>query len=114
MTLLAVSYSTFSDPAIETFIKEAPENLAKLIVRPVLNPVKWILWSKLIGGSRENSFSIFGDLPGSIEVFGMENKYAGYAFLIDAFGAIRWKAAGPATPEELKEFHKTIKMLLSA
>ena len=110
VTLLTVSYSTFSDSAVETFLSEIPPCLNKLTVRPILNPLKWILWSRLIG-LRENSFAIFGDVPGSIEVFGMENKYAGYVFLIDAFGAIRWKAAGPATPQELLELHNTIKTL---
>lgn len=109
-TLMAVSYSTFSDPAIESFLSASPEKLPKIIVQPILNPLKWILWSKLII-SKKNSFSIRGDIPGAIDVFGMENKYAGYVFLIDSFGAILWKAAGMATPEEIEELHKKLKQL---
>ena len=112
-TLLAVSYSTFADPAIESFLSETPSTVSKVILRPVLNPLKWILWSKLIG-PRGNSFLLFGDVPGSIDVFGMENKYAGYAFLIDASGSIRWKAAGPPSSDELIEFHCAIKAITSS
>lgn len=109
-TLLAVSYSSFSDPVIASFLSESPTNLPKLIVRPILNPLKWIIWSKLLD-SKEDSYTIRGDLPGAIDVFGMENKYAAYVFLIDSFGSIRWKAAGMATPQEINELKNTFKLL---
>lgn len=110
LTVLAVSYSTFSDSAVDSFISQVPPEIPKLIVRPVLNPLKWILWSKFIN-SENDSVVIFGDVPGSIDVFGMENKFAGYVFLIDKMGIIRWRAAGRATEDELKEFLKVIKTL---
>ena len=109
-TLLAVSYSTFSDPVIESFISACPSNLPQIVIRPILNPVKWLLWSKLIT-CKSNSYSIRGDLPGAIDVFGMENKYAGYVFLIDSVGKIRWKAAGTATTEEITELETKFKQL---
>lgn len=56
-------------------------------------------------------FSIRGDVPQSVEVFGMENKYAGYVFLVDSCCQIRWKAAGIATGEELEEYKCVIKNL---
>ena len=110
LTLLAVSYSSFSDPAIESFLsinKNNKDSLPELVIKPILNPIKWILWSKLIQRS-EKSFAIWGDLPGADEIFGMENKFAGYVFLIDSFGKIKWKAAGVATVDELKSFNAAI------
>lgn len=103
-------YSSFSDPAIASFLSEYPSNLPKVVIRPILNPLKWIIWSKLIVAD-ENSYTIRGDVPGAIDIFGMENKYAGYVFLIDSFGNIRWKAAGMATLEEINEFKNMLKML---
>lgn len=114
LTLLGVSYSSFSDPAIESFVEAAAFNsnfcnvkLPKLIIKPILNPLKWLLWSQLIPAT-ENSFTIWGDIPFAIEIFGMENKFAGYVFLIDSHGMIKWKAAGVATANELKSFNATI------
>ena len=110
VTLLAICYSSFSDSAIESFISKRPESLPYITIQPILNPLKWMLWSKLIS-KRENSFAIRGDIPEAIEIFGMENKYAGYVFLVDSLGQIRWKAAGVATDEELKQYQEIIKML---
>lgn len=111
LTVLAVSYSSFSDPAIESFLSTINNNnkdyIPQLVIKPILNPIKWILWSKLIPKS-DNSFAIWGDLPGANEIFGMENKFAGYVFLIDSLGKIKWKAAGVATVDELKSFYDTI------
>lgn len=111
VTLLAVSYSTFADPAIDTFLAATDiQDIHKIIIRPILNPLKWLLWSKLIA-PRSDSFAIFGDVPGAVDVFGMENKYAGYVFVVDSDGKIRWKAAGPATPAELLDLNATINKL---
>ena len=111
-TILAVSYSSFSDAAIESFLGSISSNVPKIIIQPILNPLKWIVWSKLLS-KKNDYFVIRGDLPKSIETFGMENKYAGYIFLIDSSGVIRWKAAGPADEEELKQLQEQIKILTS-
>ena len=111
-TILAVSYSSFSDAAIESFLGSISSNVPKIIIQPILNPLKWIVWSKLLS-KKNDYFVIRGDLPKSIETFGMENKYAGYIFLIDSSGIIRWKAAGPADEEELKQLQEQIKNLTS-
>lgn len=52
-----------------------------------------------------------GDIPSAIDVFGMENKYAGYIYLIDSDGVIQWKAAGPATNNEIEVLSERIKHL---
>lgn len=109
-TILAVSYSSFSDPAIESFLDSVPNSVPRIIFQPILNPLKWILWSRILL-KKSNSIVHRGDLPSAIEIFGMENKYAGYIFLIDSSGLIRWKAAGPATAEELEELKDKIKLL---
>lgn len=109
-TILAVSYSSFSDPAIESFLASIPNSVPKIGFQPIINPLKWILWSKLL--MKKSNFIVHrGDLPSAIEIFGMENKYAGYIYLIDSSGFIRWKAAGPATAEELEELKDKIKFL---
>lgn len=110
-TILAVSYSSFSDPAIESFLDSVPTSVPRITFQPILNPLKWILWSRLLSKKRD-SIVHRGDLPSAIEIFGMENKYAGYIFLIDSSGLIRWKAAGPATPEELEELKDKINFLI--
>lgn len=110
ITILAVSYSSFSDPVIDSFLALIPSNIPRIIVQPILNPLKWILWSKLIAKNKDH-YTIRGDVPSAIDVFGMENKYAGYVFLIDAKGMIQWKAAGPATANETEELVKKIKVL---
>ena len=109
-TVLAVSYSSFSDAAIESFLGSIPSNTPKIIVQPILNPVKWLVLSKLVP-KKMDCILIRGDLPGAIEIFGMENKYAGYIFLIDSLGTIRWKAAGPASEEESRQLNEQIKIL---
>lgn len=109
-TILAVSYSSFSDPVIESFLTAIPPSIPKIIVQPILNPLKWILWSKLMTKGQDY-YTIRGDIPSAIDVFEMENKYAGYIFLIDSHGAIQWKAAGPATTKELAELTEKIKAL---
>lgn len=110
-TILAVSYSSFSDAAIESFLESVSSSkVPRIIVQPILNPLKWVIWSKLVA-KKNDYFVIRGDLPNAIETFGMENKYAGYIFLIDSSGTIRWKAAGPASEEELKQLNEQIKIL---
>lgn len=112
-TILAVSYSSFSDSAIESFLaleSSISYNIPKVIIQPILNPLKWVIWSRLLS-KNPDCFVIRGDLPNAIETFGMENKYAGYIFLIDSSGIIRWKAAGPANEEELKQLQEEIKNL---
>lgn len=109
-TILAVSYSSFSDAAIDSFLESTSSKLPKIIVQPILNPLKWLIWSKLVS-KKNDCYVIRGDLPNAIETFGMENKYAGYVYLIDSSGTIRWKAAGPANEDDLKQLHEQIKIL---
>ena len=109
-TIMAVSYSSFSDPVIDSFLALIQPNFPRIIVQPILNPLKWILWSRLIKKGKDY-YMIRGDIPSAIDVFGMENKYAGYVFLIDSKGTIQWKAAGPATAKETEELSEKIKTL---
>ena len=111
LTLLAISYSSFSDRAIESFITEKTKRIPHIVLQPILNPLKWLLWSQFMSSSSHH-FPIRGDIPESIEVFGMQNKYAGYVFLIDSRSMIRWKAAGAATDLELEQLNSIIVSLL--
>lgn len=111
-TILAVSYSSFSDSAIDSFFGSISSSVPKIIIQPILNPLKWLIWSKFVP-KKKDYFAIRGDIPFANDIFGMENKYAGYVFLINSSGMIVWKAAGPATEQELKELHQKIKSLTS-
>lgn len=111
-TLLAISYSSFSDPSIDAYFSALPEDLhlPKYVLRPIINPLKWALWSGFINNSG-NTFSFFGDLPQAEETFGMQNKLAAYLFLIDSAGQIRWKSAGPPSATRLDDLKDKINIL---
>ncbi len=108
--MLTVSYAAFSDPAITSFTSQLPVSVPHLLLRPILNPLKWLLWSRLIPKS-PNTTILRGDLPGAEDVFEMYNKSAAYIFLIDSSNLIRWKAAGPATTSELESLQEAIEIL---
>ena len=109
-TLLAISYSTFSDPAIENYFSALPHDFPKYVMRPITNPLKWALWSSF-AKNNETSYTFFGDVPKAEDIFGMENKLAAYLFLIDSAGKIRWKSAGPPSVTDLVELKDKIKIL---
>lgn len=108
-TLLSVSYAAFSDAAVSSFTSHFPD-LPSYHLRPILNPLKWLLWSRLIPAA-PNSKVLRGDLPEAVEVFKMCNKVAAYVFLIDSASRIRWRAAGPANEAELLSLRAAIKEL---
>lgn len=59
--------------------------------------------------SQPNSQILRGDIVGSADVFGMDNKIAGYVFLVNSRGEILWRAAGPAAESELVDLQNVIK-----
>ena len=55
----------------------------------------------------------FGDGAPLRRMLTMPNMFAGYAFLLDARGRVRWRASGTATPPEVEAMHQAADALLA-
>ena len=55
----------------------------------------------------------FGDGAPLRRMLTMPNRFAGYAFLLDARGRVRWRASGTATDAEVEAMHQATDALLA-
>ena len=55
----------------------------------------------------------FGDGAPLRRMLTMPNRFAGYAFLLDARGRVRWRASGTATAAEVEAMHQATDALLA-
>jgi hypothetical protein len=82
-----------------------------ILLRPIRNKLKWLLWSWLIKGDEKSnlkSFIINGDVKDEFGVMNMENKLSGYVFLLDNENKIIWKSSGKSTQSEIDCFKKIL------
>jgi hypothetical protein len=119
-TLITVSFTSFSDPMVDSFrdpflAKYSMNSRVGLLdLRPIPSRMKYAIWAPLSKFSARRSIPV--DLQHNYFLYrgGQElraglaipNLFGGYVFLVDREARIRWNAAGFATEEELAQMHE--------
>lgn len=119
-TLITVSFTSFSDPMVDSFRDpfltkfSMNRRIGLLDLRPIPSRMKYAIWAPLSKFSSRRSIPV--DLQhnyflyrGGQELrsgFGIPNLFGGYVFLVDQDARIRWNAAGFASDEELAQMHE--------
>ena len=135
VSLMTVCFSAFTEPYAAAYRSAftAASNVAwinprsaspldrQIIrIRPVMNPVKWFLFQRLLSKQkaskptsacssrpRLNGVLHWDAMPCNPRWFvfhlDLPSNLGAYAFLIDAAGCIRWRASGPPSADELSQ-----------
>lgn len=122
-SLLTISCSSFSDPHVESFrepflASEVPR-CGIIDLRPIPSRIKYAVWGMLVKRAARKtvpealhrSYFVYRGGNELRSMLDITNLFAGYTFIIDRNGCIRWRACGTATEPELKSMFNCFNLL---